>query len=49
MRWLSLVLSLAWLGPAAAADWPQVLGPNRNGTTSETIAAWKTPPRCRRH
>src|SRR5438045_614826 len=26
---------------AAAADWPQWLGPNRDGSTTEKIAPWK--------
>jgi outer membrane protein assembly factor BamB len=32
---LSLVLTLS------AADWPQFLGPNRDGTTPEAVAPWK--------
>jgi outer membrane protein assembly factor BamB len=27
-----------------AADWPQWLGPSRNGTTSEVVAPWNEPP-----
>ncbi len=27
-----------------AADWPQWLGPARNGVTSEIVAPWTTPP-----
>jgi outer membrane protein assembly factor BamB len=30
---------------ARAADWPQWLGPNRDGSTTETIAAWKDDPK----
>jgi outer membrane protein assembly factor BamB len=26
---------------ASAADWPQFLGPNRDGSTSETVAPWQ--------
>jgi outer membrane protein assembly factor BamB len=28
---------------AVAGDWPQWLGPNRDGSTSEKVAAWKDP------
>lgn len=34
-----------WTGTADAADWPQWLGPSRNGTTNQTVAAWSEPPR----
>jgi hypothetical protein len=27
-----------------AADWPQWLGPNRNGVTTEKVPAWSAPP-----
>src|SRR5438128_2592801 len=27
-----------------AADWPQWLGPSRNGSTAETVSPWTTPP-----
>jgi outer membrane protein assembly factor BamB len=37
-------LSLMWTG-TAAADWPQWLGPSRNGTTVQTVAAWNEPPK----
>jgi outer membrane protein assembly factor BamB len=36
-----LLLLAALALPAAAADWPQFLGPNRDGTTTESVAAWK--------
>lgn len=40
------LLMLAGAGSAArAADWPQWLGPARNGTTSETVFAWTTAPK----
>ena len=29
---------------AAAADWPQWLGPRRDGSTPESVAAWTKPP-----
>lgn len=39
----------AWLffvsGAAIAGDWPQWLGPNRNGVTDEVVAAWNDAPR----
>jgi len=31
--------------PAAAADWPQFLGPNRDNATPEKVAPWATPPK----
>jgi outer membrane protein assembly factor BamB len=35
---------LLLLAPAAVAgDWPQWLGPNRNGSSPEKVAAWKEP------
>jgi outer membrane protein assembly factor BamB len=46
MPWLrSLVVVLFWVNLAAAADWPQWLGPNRDGTSPEKVAAWQSPPR----
>jgi outer membrane protein assembly factor BamB len=48
--WVVLVLLV--YGPRAlAADWPQWLGPHRDGSTSETVAPWTQPPRVlwRRH
>jgi outer membrane protein assembly factor BamB len=40
-----VLLSLLLTVPAArAADWPQWLGPRRDGTTAEKVAAWKEPP-----
>src|SRR5262245_65654746 len=39
MAALSLTLTLALT--LSAADWPQFLGPNRNGTTPEEVAPWK--------
>jgi outer membrane protein assembly factor BamB len=38
------VLLLAAL-PAFAGDWPQWLGPNRDATTTEKVAAWKDAPK----
>jgi outer membrane protein assembly factor BamB len=42
MRWLrSFVVLFLSVAPAAAADWPQWLGPGRDGQTSEKVAPWK--------
>ncbi|MDB5313294.1 MAG: hypothetical protein JWO38_7496 [Gemmataceae bacterium] len=42
VRFLSaFTLSLALALTLSAADWPQFLGPNRNNTTPEKVAAWK--------
>src|SRR5436305_5215639 len=35
--------------PLQAADWPQWLGPNRDGSTSEIVVSWKTPPKVLWH
>jgi outer membrane protein assembly factor BamB len=46
MRCLLLFLLLAAsASPVFAEDWPQLLGPQRNNTTSEKVATWKDPPR----
>jgi outer membrane protein assembly factor BamB len=37
----SFVVFLVCASSTAAADWPQWLGPDRNGHTSEKVAAWK--------
>jgi outer membrane protein assembly factor BamB len=29
-----------------AADWPQWLGPNRNGVSTEIVAPWSSPPKA---
>jgi outer membrane protein assembly factor BamB len=39
-----MLLALAAIAPAA--DWPQWLGPHRDGTTSETIKPWTEPPKA---
>jgi outer membrane protein assembly factor BamB len=44
MTRLTLTLLLA-AGIAAAADWPQWLGPRRDGGTPEKVAAWKEGPK----
>ncbi|HEV3257346.1 MAG TPA: PQQ-binding-like beta-propeller repeat protein [Gemmataceae bacterium] len=46
MTWLrSLALLLVSCSLAAAADWPQWLGPDRNGASKEVVAPWKKVPR----
>jgi len=46
MPWLrSLVLGLLCSSFAAAGDWPQWLGPNRDGSSPEKVAAWNQPPK----
>lgn len=40
-RTLALTLLLLAGVPAVAADWPQWLGPNRDGTSTEKIKPWK--------
>jgi outer membrane protein assembly factor BamB len=42
MPWFRSLLALALLcGTAAAADWPQWLGPKRDATSSEKVEPWK--------
>src|SRR5262245_33715157 len=42
MPWLrALVLAALLGGTALAADWPQWLGPNRDGASTEKIKPWK--------
>lgn len=48
MTWLRAVLAAVVLGPtAAAADWPQWLGPMRDGGTAEAVEPWKGGPKER--
>ena len=44
---LSVALTLAVLvaPDTRAEDWPQWLGPNRDGASPEMVAPWKQPPR----
>jgi outer membrane protein assembly factor BamB len=44
-RTCATIVGLLFASIAAAGDWPQWLGPNRDGGSSEKIAAWKDPPR----
>src|SRR5262249_55222080 len=41
----SATLLLLWGGLCRAADWPQWLGPNRDGSTPEVVLPWKEAPR----
>jgi outer membrane protein assembly factor BamB len=42
MRWLRTLLLMVLLStPALAADWPQWLGPRRDGSSTEKIKPWK--------
>lgn len=46
MPWLRSLLVLALCGSfAAAEDWPQWLGPRRDGTSTEKVAPWKEAPK----
>jgi outer membrane protein assembly factor BamB len=43
--WLGTVLALVLgVAPVGAADWPQWLGPRRDGSTPEKIQPWQTEP-----
>src|SRR5438093_1139251 len=47
MPWLRTLLVLLAFAPAARADdWPQWLGPRRDGTTTEKVAPWKEAPKA---
>lgn len=43
--WLPLAGVLATFGICCAADWPQWLGPNRDGSTEERVEKWTEPPK----
>jgi outer membrane protein assembly factor BamB len=45
-RLLPLTLLLACVLPAVAADWPQWLGPKRDGATPEKVEPWKEAPKA---
>jgi outer membrane protein assembly factor BamB len=46
MPWLRTILAFLLLVSAARADdWPQWLGPKRDGSTTEKIAPWKIAPK----
>lgn len=45
LRIALLILTLWTAGTAAAGDWPQILGPNRDGQAAgEDISPWTEPP-----
>jgi outer membrane protein assembly factor BamB len=47
MTWLRAALAAAVFTPvAAAADWPQWLGPKRDGGSSEAVEVWKDAPKA---
>ena len=43
LRCLDVCWSLTAAAPAA--DWPQWLGPNRDGTSPEIVKPWTEPPK----
>ncbi|HLJ92829.1 MAG TPA: PQQ-binding-like beta-propeller repeat protein [Gemmataceae bacterium] len=46
MIWIrGLVACLLCAAIAQAGDWPQWLGPNRDGSSAEVVAAWKESPK----
>jgi outer membrane protein assembly factor BamB len=46
MRWFHAALLITLCASAARADdWPQWLGPKRDGTTAEKVAPWKEAPK----
>jgi len=44
LRFGSCVLFMTWTTIGVAGDWPQWLGPHRNGSSVEKVEAWKDPP-----
>ncbi len=46
MPWFRSLAALAlWAAVASAADWPQWLGPDRDGASPEVVAPWKEAPK----
>src|SRR5437870_2821196 len=45
MRLLPCLAALLLSVPAFAADWPQWLGPNRDGSSPEVVKPWKGDPK----
>jgi outer membrane protein assembly factor BamB len=47
MNWLRALIAAAVCGsPASAVDWPQWLGPKRDGGTTEAVEPWKDQPKA---
>jgi outer membrane protein assembly factor BamB len=44
-RWLSLTVLFCGTAVSSAGDWPQWLGPSRDGASTEKIAPWKESPK----
>lgn len=44
MKWMVVVI-FCCASTAVAGDWPQWLGPKRDGATTETVAVWKEDPK----
>lgn len=42
---LSIILVVLFVPHVGAADWPQWLGPRRDGGSEETVAPWQTAPK----
>ncbi len=50
MRFIIPLVIISFAGNLLrAADWPQWLGPNRNATSTEKVAAWKDAPKTAWH
>jgi outer membrane protein assembly factor BamB len=45
MRRLCAFLALVVIAPVQAEDWPQWLGPRRDGSSAEKVAPWKEAPK----
>jgi outer membrane protein assembly factor BamB len=45
MRWHAVLVVLMWASVARAGDWPQWLGPNRDGSSPEKVSPWKEAPK----
>jgi outer membrane protein assembly factor BamB len=47
MNWLrAAIVAVAFGCPAVAADWPQWLGPKRDGASAEAVEPWKDAPKA---